>query len=222
MIKPVAIVDPAISHPSYNCMNKIVERHQIPVTYHWVSSEGVESLSFIEEPSAYIVFGSDSNVGDNLDWQIKLSALMKEKIEKGIPVLGICFGHQLIADAYGSKIDLVVPENKCFEGVREVEILEERFGFKKGEKVPVFITHHYEVKELPENFIHLGTSKDCHLDAIAHKHLPFFSFQGHPEASDKFLNDHLEVELSDEDIKRGKEGGALVIENFLKYAGVIK
>ena len=221
MIKPVAIIDPSLKHPSYNCVNKIVERFNIPITYHWVSTHGTSSLDLIEEPSAYIVFGSDSNVTDRLDWQIDIAKRMKEALEKGIPVLGICFGHQLIADIFGSKIDLVVPENKCFEGTRAVEIIEDKFGFTKGEKFSVFVTHHYELKDLPKEFIHIATSKDCKLDGIGHKTLPFFSFQGHPEASDDFIKHHIEIDMSPEEIEHGKLGGNKVISTFLKFAKVI-
>ena len=160
-------------------MNKIVERHQIPVTYHWVSSEGVESLSFIEEPSAYIVFGSDSNVGDNLDWQIKLSALMKEKIEKGIPVLGICFGHQLMADRFGGEVFKAARE---YKGIRRVTITHSGFGLKESEVFNLFVAHSFQVNpdRLGELKL-LATSEDSPIDGLYHPELPYLGFQGHPE-----------------------------------------
>lgn len=196
-------------------MNKLVENFNIPFTYHWVSTHKTDSLDFIEEAKGYIIFGSDSNVGDRLPWQIDLAKRMKEKILAGIPVLGICFGHQLMADAFGATIDLVTPDNKCFEGIREQKILLDHLGFKKDESVTTFITHHYEVKNLPEDFLHLGTSNDCFYDGLAHKELPYFSFQGHPEASRHFAKHHIEFEMPEEDILLGLKGGNRVIQNFI-------
>lgn len=196
-------------------MNKLVEQFKEPFTYHWVSKEGCDSLDFIEEASGYIIFGSDSNVSDRLDWQIELSKRMKEKVLKGIPVLGICFGHQLMADAFGAKIDLVTPDNKCFEGTRKQRILKDHFGLKKDDELEIFITHHYEVKDLPKDFIHLSSSSDCFYDGLAHKDLPFFSFQGHPEASRYFVKSHIEIELPEDQIKAGLTGGSSVIKRFI-------
>lgn len=214
-MKPIAIIDCAINNPSYNCMNKLVEKHGIPVTYHWVSTFGCDSLDFANDASAYIIFGSDSNVCDRLPWQIDLAKRMKKKIEEGTPVLGICFGHQLMADAFGGSVDLVTPDNKCFDGVRSQKVLNNHLGFEAGEDINIFITHHYEVKKLPEDFIHLSTSSDCFYDGLAHKTKPFFSFQGHPEASRHFVGSHIEKQLEESDIQKGLTGGNRIITNFL-------
>ncbi|WP_198295948.1 type 1 glutamine amidotransferase [Bacteriovorax sp. Seq25_V] len=197
-------------------MNKIVQSHGIPFTYHWVSTFGTDSLDFIDEASGYIIFGSDSNVSDRLPWQIDLSKRMKAKIEAGIPVLGICFGHQLMADAYGATIDLVKPDNRCFEGTRKQKVLTDHLGFKTNEELEIFITHHYEVKNLPQEFIHLSTSSDCFYDGLAHKTKPFFSFQGHPEASRHFVENHIESKLPEEQVLSGLSGGNRVISNFIE------
>lgn len=216
MRNPIAIIDCAIGEPSYNCMNKLVEKFNQPFTYHWVSKEGCQSLDFIEEASGYIIFGSDSNVSDRLEWQVDLAKRMKEKLLKNIPVMGICFGHQLMADAFGATIDLVTPDNKCFEGIRKQEILTSHYGFEKDSQFNIFITHHYEVKNLPEGFVHLSTSPDCFYDGLAHKELPFFSFQGHPEGSRNFVKSHIEVDLTPEQIQSGLDGGSSVIKKFIE------
>lgn len=217
MKSPIAIIDCSIENPSYNCMNRIIQNFNRPFTYHWVSKFGCESLDKIEEASGYIIFGSDSNVYQRLDWQVDLAKRMKDKMEKGIPVMGICFGHQLIADIFGATVDMVTANNDLFEGTRELEILEDSFGFSQGEKFELFITHHYEVKNLPKDFIHLAKSNDCFFDGIAHKELPFFSFQGHPEASQDFVDNHIEQKLPMEKLSAGYNGGNKVFQNFINY-----
>lgn len=214
-MKPIAIIDCATNYPSYNCVNRLIEVNGVPFTYHWAPNYGIESLERLTNVGGYIIFGSHSNVRDRLPWQIELAETMKNKIENNVPVMGICFGHQLMADAYGANIDLVMPDNACYEGVRKQTILVETHGFKKNEEIEVFITHHYEVKNLPKEFYHLGTSNQCYYDSLAHKTKPFFSFQGHPEASRHFLGTHMKSPIDEASIERALNSGKSVISKFL-------
>ncbi len=213
-MKPIAIIDCAMNEPSFQCMNYMNEYFEIPTTYHWVSKHGMSSLLNLKEVSGYIIYGSNSNVEDRLAWQLELSQFMKKEIEKSIPTLGICFGHQLIADAYGSRVDLLNDDGQKAKGIREVEITSNLFGFTKSTKLKIFVTHSYEIKELPDGFIHLASSNECIFDAIAHVKYPYFSFQGHPEASKNFLTQH-EISLNPQLEKEGLNGGRIVIENFI-------
>ena len=143
--------------------------------------------------------------------------MMKTEIEKGVPVLGICFGHQLMVDAFGGKVGPINMEMDLLQGSREVTILENKFGFKKDSKKQVFISHRFEVKEIPKEFIQLATSKDCKYDGLAHKTLPYFSFQGHPEASEHFVDRVIKKEkLTQEKEKKSYEDGLEIISNFIK------
>lgn len=215
-MKPIAIIDCAVKDPSFSCVNRLVEVNGVPFTYHWVSNYGFESLENLKDVGGFIIFGSHSNVSDRFEWQTRLAKMMMTKIENNIPVMGICFGHQLIADAYGARVDLVTPENLCFEGVRKQKILVDSHGFSANEELEIFITHHYEVKNLPNEFIHLGTSSQCFYDSLAHKTKPYISFQGHPEASLHFLKNYMKNPIDDKSIERALESGSSVISRFIK------
>lgn len=141
---------------------------------------------------------------------------MKKKLEEGIPVLGICFGHQLMADAYGCIVDKV-QDNKYNEGSRSYTILENAFGLEKGEQLHVMTSHGYEIKSLTEDFIHLGESSECKYDVIAHKNFPFISLQGHPEASPFFVEE-LERKPDTEHQNLAMRDGLEVIGRFLRYS----
>lgn len=212
---PIAIIDCAIETPSYHCLNRLAEEFEVPFTYHWVSREGLDSLYAANPPSGHIIFGSSSNVHQRLPWQVALAEYLKASILRRRPCLGLCFGHQLIADAFGAKIDLAHPSDRLFEGTRTFRILTDHFGFSKGEEAEIFITHHYEVKNLPEGFIHLGTSADCLYDAIAHESLPYFGVQGHPEAGRFFIRENFEKPISEDTFKRGLAGGNRIIAQFI-------
>ncbi len=54
--------------------------------------------------SSVIVTGSPSMVTDREPWSVETSDFIKEISHKNIPILGICYGHQLLADAFGGEV----------------------------------------------------------------------------------------------------------------------
>lgn len=96
-----------------------------------------------------------------------------------LPLLGICYGHQSIAHAFGAK---VAKGASAEYGLGEVEIDEEDVLFKGvPKKIRTWVSHFDEVKELPGGFIKLAHSNTCELEAMRHKERPVFSVQFHPE-----------------------------------------
>ncbi|GAB4016907.1 MAG: hypothetical protein Fur0010_17150 [Bdellovibrio sp.] len=217
-MKSVAVIDCAIERLSIHCYNRLVHHFNIPFTFHYPPQLGIDSLRKSKD-SAYIIFGSISNVCDRLEWQVELAEIMKEKLEAGIPVLGICFGHQLMADALGCSVEKN-DENRYNEGSRKYKILTSHMGLNAGEELNIITSHGYEVKTLTEDFIHLGTSQECRYDALAHKKFPLLSVQGHPEASDFFVEE-LECKPQDHEKLLAQRDGMKLIELFLKFAGTL-
>jgi len=101
--------------------------------------------------------------------------------ELGVPVLGICYGLQLLTKLLGGRIDRSA--HREF-GPAEVEVLRPRgvfASFRKGEKLKVWMNHGDRVEELPVAFLPIGRSANSPFAAAAHEFKPIYGVQFHPE-----------------------------------------
>lgn len=97
-----------------------------------------KSLPDLRDVSAIIITGSHSMVTDYDNWRINLSQWLRDIIHKPVPVLGICYGHQLLAQALGGYVDYH-PKGKEI-GTVNIELTDQ------GKKDPL-------MSALPETFL---------------------------------------------------------------------
>jgi len=105
----------------------------------------------------------------------------REYLEKAdFPILGICAGHQFIAQFFGGKIK---PSKIPEFGKNELTLVKEDNALFKGvpKKSIVWESHNDEVGKLPKDFEVLGKSKNCKIQAMHHMKKPFYGLQFHPE-----------------------------------------
>jgi GMP synthase (glutamine-hydrolysing) len=57
-----------------------------------------------ESAAGFIITGSSSSVTERAPWMLRTEELIRALVARGIPLFGICFGHQLIAEALGGKV----------------------------------------------------------------------------------------------------------------------
>lgn len=122
---------------------------------------------------------------------------INEKIfEMDIPILGVCYGMQLISDHFGGELK----EGKIKEyGKQTINILDDSNLLKGLDKVEqVWMSHGWEVSKLSKNIELLAKSKDDVISAIKIKDKNIFGVQFHLEVTDtingiKMLNNFLDL-----------------------------
>lgn len=116
-----------------------------------------------EDPSAFsavIITGSTSMVSHREEWSERTAQWLARAVHAGIPVLGVCYGHQLLAHALGG---VVGPNPRGRQiGTQVIEILpaaaSDPLMCQLGTSVTVQTTHLESVHELPAGAVRLATS----------------------------------------------------------------
>ena len=119
--------------------------------------------------------------------------------ELDLPILGICFGHQLIGAAYGSKVEDLGHNIREFKEVRLIGE-DPLFDGLPG-SIRVSESHRQALTRVPEGFRHLAESATSRVEAMCHQKRPIYGVQFHPERSDE-----------------KRPHGRIIIQNFLKLA----
>ena len=135
-----------------------------------------------EHPAAdelYLITGSNNAAYDTLPWILDLQDWIRKAAILQVPMVGICFGHQVIAQALGGRVERYA--GGWGVGIREMEVLDaDLLPFFPDKKMRLIVNHHDQVMELPEGAIHLATSDFCRYEGFRIGH-HILTFQGHPE-----------------------------------------
>jgi len=141
------------------------------IVHAWDDLSGVDYADFelivLSGGSKFEIVGHENRLKDEMKI-IKTSET---------PLVGICFGCELIAEAYGG---ILGKGKEDHHGIVEVEVLNQNEIFGGRKYLKVYEHHRWLIKTLPENFIALAKSADC-FEAIKHKEKPIYGFQFHPE-----------------------------------------
>ncbi len=106
----------------------------------------------------------------------KQCGFLKETV---VPVLGICFGHQVLGILHGAQIY----RGAEVRGPNSIKIVEADPLFKGLGKETLMTEDHTEGINLPEGFTHLALSASYLNEGMKHKTKPIWSIQFHPEVS---------------------------------------
>jgi GMP synthase-like glutamine amidotransferase len=134
--------------------------------------------------SAVVISGSDARVTKPEDFA-KYKGVSELIKSCKVPLLGVCFGHQLLCATFGAKTGtLKQPVIDRFEQVKIIQTGDILARFRMGQTVPLAECHNdYVLKDSLDaaGFKLLADSATCEVEAVKHKDKLFFGVQFHPE-----------------------------------------
>ncbi|MEO1495132.1 MAG: type 1 glutamine amidotransferase [Pseudomonadota bacterium] len=144
---------------------------------------------------AWLVTGSKHGVYDNLPWMAPLKTFLRTARSAGVPMIGICFGHQIMAEAFGGRAEKSGKGWGC--GVHGYEV-QHRPGWM-GDTPSAFdmhAMHQDQVTAIPEDATVLATSAFCENAMLTYgdpEQPDAISIQPHPEFTTPFARDLVET-----------------------------
>jgi len=144
-----------------------------------ISHKKISNKNINSSVKGIILSGGPLNV-----YQINKYSFDKKIIEKRVPILGICFGHQILSKLNGGK----VKQSKFREfGLANIKkkkesILVKNFFNKKKEN-KVWMSHADQVSKLPKNFSVIASSQNSKFAIIENKSKNYYGVQFHPEVT---------------------------------------
>ncbi len=138
---------------------------------HRITADEVKAMA----PKGIILSGGPNSVYDEGAFGIDEAIF-----ELGIPILGICYGMQLMTDRSGGKVE---PAKNREYGKAELEVLTDDAVLFEGtpRKQIVWMSHGDLVTQAPAGFEVVGTSADCPIAAIQNLDKKQFGIQFHAE-----------------------------------------
>lgn len=126
---------------------------------------------------AFIVSGSEAGVYDDTPWMEGLRAALLALREAGKPMLGVCFGHQIMADTFGGRAQKA--ESGYAAGVARFE-----WG---GDEFDAFVLHGDQVTAIPPGALVTCAAPHCPVAGLAYD-FPALSVQFHPEYARDYVD----------------------------------
>lgn len=179
-------------HGDYPSMFKRLLRMSAPEldfrVYHVTEGQLPDEVN---ECDAWLITGSRHGIYDPLPWIDPLKRFLKKAYDAGIPIVGICFGHQILAEALGGKAE---KSHKGWGvGVQQYNV----------HKRPTWMTgvdgefslnalHQDQVTDLPADAEVLAGSEFCPYAVLAYRGNAM-SIQPHPEFSPGYARDIIEA-----------------------------
>ena len=137
-------------------LGKLLEEDGFNTKIVFAKQEKIPDL----DSSAVIILGASESANDDLPYLKKEMGLVRQAVQKEIPVLGICLGSQLIAKAFGAKVyqgtkkEIGIYHDIEFDNISKSSLF-------SGIKSPAVVFHwHGDTFDLPQDAIRLAHSKD--------------------------------------------------------------
>lgn len=126
--------------------------------------------------AAYLITGSSAGVYDPLPWIEPLKDFLRGA--KGTPMVGICFGHQIMAEAFGGKV--IQSPKGWGVGLHRYEVRQPQ-AWMDAPRFSIPASHQDQVVEAPPGASVIAASAFTPFGMLAYGDQPAISLQLHPE-----------------------------------------
>ena len=159
-------------------------------------SEIVSTDTSIEQIAAMNPYGIVLSGGPESVFEPGAPDVDQSIYELGIPVLGICYGHQLIAKHFGGKIEHIQGEY----GKADLQVVEGVLMAGVADTSTIWMNHGDSVTQMPKGFVVTAKTPVCPIAAYENIEQKIYSVQFHPEV-------------------HHSEYGMQILENFVEACG---
>lgn len=169
-------------HGDYDRMCKTL----LGLAPHEATTFAILDGEFPDDPEAFdllLITGSRHGVYEGHDWIPPLETLIREAYARGQKMIGICFGHQIIATALGARVE---KSDKGF-GIGVMEYTLQR---QDGKTIPVSLCawHQDQIVSPPPNAKIIASSEFCEVAGLQYAETAI-TFQAHPEFTRDYVRD---------------------------------
>ena len=192
--------------PSYVWMHERLVKSVYPDVQFkvYMTMEG-EMPSTFETDDIYLIPGCICSAYDPLPWIEGLQQWIRKAVAQQVFLVGVCFGHQVIAQAMGGKVEHY--SGGWGTGVRQSDVLDEgMLPFFPDGKMRLLYNHHDQVTVKPDVMQVLASSTFCRYEALRLSNYAF-TFQGHPEYTPSYMRFYFDNLASEQDaavVERGR------------------
>jgi GMP synthase-like glutamine amidotransferase len=197
-MRRITIIETGLVPPRYR------ERHgSFPDMFERMMRAANEAVAFdvvsvakgepLPDPSslqAILITGSAAGVYDGLDWIAQLEAFVRSADAQRIPTVGVCFGHQLIAQAMGGVVRK--PDNGWGIGRHVYQVMPDN-GIIDGDELAIACSHQDQVIAPPAGARTILSSAFTPHAGLLYESGTTLSVQPHPEFDADFAHELCEL-----------------------------
>lgn len=197
-------------YPSYPEMFEIIFAQQPHFSFRHIAMATGAAAPQISDFDGLLITGSPAGVYEGHDWIAPLEALIVNTAAAGKPQVGICFGHQIMAQAFGGAVEK--SDRGWGVGIHTYQIHQPRAWMTPEQShISCVVSHQDQVVDLPAGAHVIAGSEFCPNGALAYRQGPAISFQMHPEFPHAFARDLL-------DLRRNRIPAAIVEAGVASFA----
>lgn len=173
--------------PSYPKMfENLLSRSDTNIEFSTISPYKGDELPDPQILDAILITGSPASVYDPEQWIPRLLDFVRWCSAKSVPQIGVCFGHQLIAQALGGRVSK--SDKGWGVGRHEYNLVDRPSWLSDDtpETIALAVSHQDQITEPPAGAKPIISSEFTPYAGLCYENAPIISIQGHPEFTKEF------------------------------------